>query len=95
MQFQDNPFGSLPQFGQPQQGMAGPGGFAGGMPQFGGFGAGMFGAPPEDEEKKKRGMNPLMMLSPLAAAFGSGHPNIGLGMISPAFGIARALGAFK
>jgi hypothetical protein len=41
------------------------------------------------------GFSPWMMLSPLAGAFASGHPNIGLGMISPGLGIARAFGAFK
>jgi hypothetical protein len=67
-----------------------------GMPSFGG----MFGRPPmqddEEEQKKKHGgFNPLMMLSPLAGMFASGHPNIGLGMISPLAGGMRALGLFK
>lgn len=95
-------FGSLPQFGGGSMypggpmTMAGPTGFSGQMP-FGMSGVpqiqdgGMFGNDP----KKKKGFNPLMFLSPLAGMFMSGHPNIGLGMISPGLGIARALGAFK
>lgn len=96
MMYQQDPFASMMgQFGQMSgmEGMAGPGGFAG--PQeggFGGFGGGMFGAP--QGKKKKGGFNP-MMLSPLLSMFTSGHPNIGLGMISPGLGLARALGAFK
>lgn len=90
MQFQENPFGQMPQFG----GMAGPGGFAGGdmgMPGLGGMMAGgMFGAP---DKKKKGGFNP-MMLSPLLYAF-SQNPKIGLSMLSPGIGIANMLGAFK
>ena len=73
----------------------------GGLPSFGQqgfdssqFGSGMFGADPTDPRKKKQGFNPMMFMSPLAGMFMSGHPNIGLGMISPALGIARALGAF-
>lgn len=76
------------------------------FPNFGGGMGGMFGAPggmlggfgqqeDDEEEKKKRGMSPLMMLSPLAGMFASGHPNIGLGMISPLAGGMRALGLFK
>lgn len=88
-----NAFGGFPQFGDGGMGggpmsMAGPSGFAGDMP------GGMFGAAPMDPKKKKQ-MNPLMMMSPLLGMFLSGHPNIGLGMISPGLGIARALGAFK
>lgn len=41
------------------------------------------------------GMSPLMALSPLLGMFMSGHPNMGLGMISPALGIGSALGMFK
>jgi hypothetical protein len=48
-----------------------------------------------DQQDHHGGFSPWMMLSPLIGAFASGHPNIGLGMISPGLGIARALGAFK
>jgi len=72
----------------------------GGLPSFGGFqpqfGQGMFGQDPNDPRKKKQqGFNPMMFMSPIAGMFMSGHPNMGLGMISPGLGIARALGAFK
>jgi hypothetical protein len=73
------------------QNMAGPTGFGGQMPGQGSFLGSDFMQP----KQQHHGMNPLMMLSPLMSAFASGHPNIGLGMISPALGIARALGAFK
>ena len=53
------------------------------------------GDPQQQQQQHHHGMNPLMMLSPLLGAFMSGHPNIGLGMISPALGISRALGLFK
>ncbi len=66
----------------------------GGLPSFGGFDPNAMGGGVVDPRKKKKGMNPLMMLSPLLGMFASGHPNIGLGMISPGLGIGRALGAF-
>jgi hypothetical protein len=88
MMMQQDPFA---QYGMQQPfPMAGPSGLAGDFSP-GAMGGGMFGAPP----KKKQGMNPLMMMSPLMAMFASGHPNLGLGMISPGLGLARALGVFK
>ena len=56
-----------------------------------GMGMGMAG----QQQGSHHGFSPWMMLSPLLGAFMSGHPNLGLGMISPGLGIARALGAFK
>lgn len=93
MMLQDNPFGQMPSFGG---GMAGPGGFAGGMP---GFGLGMFGRSmqDDDEEKKRKGINlgPFGMMSIPGMLLSSGHPNMALGMISPLAGGLRALGLFK
>lgn len=39
-------------------------------------------------------LGPLAMMSPMAMLM-SKSPNLGLGMIAPGMGIARALGAFK
>ena len=75
-----------------------PGGMFGGgqMPQFGQLLAMLQQHNPDDEQKQRHGgMNPMMAMSPLLGMFMSGHPNLGLGMISPGLGIARALGAFK
>lgn len=67
------------------------------MDQFGGmpgFGGGMFGADPL-KKKKKGGFNPMMMgLSP----FGYGmmqDPRMAMSLMSPAFGFANLMGAFK
>ena len=49
----------------------------------------------QPQQHGHHGFNPLMMMSPLLGMFMSGHPNLGLGMISPMLGAARALGAFK
>ena len=88
MQFQDNPFAGLPQFGS----MAGPGGFAG-MDGLGGMmGGGMFGAP-----KKKKGGFPWDMLGGIAAGglmggmLGGGMGNMAGLMASPlGFGLYKA-----
>jgi hypothetical protein len=70
------------------------------LPMFGGqmmggmMGGGMFGGQDDEEEKKRRGMNPLQMMSPLAMLAGH-HPGMALGMISPLAGGMRALGLFK
>lgn len=79
MQFQQNPFGQLPQFGQqqPMDPFAGGGGFAGQM-------GGMMPSFLPEEKKKKKGMNPLTML-----ALMSQSPLMG------GIGIANLLGAFK
>jgi hypothetical protein len=74
-------------------GMAGPGGFAGGgMAGPSGFGApmgpGMFA---QDPNKKKK-LNPLMFMSPLAMMMQ--NPKLGMSLMSPAFGIANLMGAF-
>lgn len=78
-------YGQFPQFGQqqPMDPFAGSGQMSGMMPSF----------LPEDE-KKKKGMNPLMMLSPMMALM-SQNPKMGLAMLSPGIGIANLLGAFK
>jgi hypothetical protein len=79
------PTGQLPLGGTPLLGqMMNPGGGLTGAPMQPGQHGGHHG-----------GMSPLMALSPLLGMFMSGHPNFGLGMISPALGIARGLGAFK
>jgi hypothetical protein len=85
---QTQPTGQLPSYGAPQT--------QGQLPPMGGQmtpGGGMGGAPMQGGGH--HGFNPMMFMSPLAGMFMSGHPNIGLGMISPGLGIARALGAFK
>lgn len=66
---------------------------------YGGMFGGMFGSPmmmpKQDDEEHKKMLGMLPMMSPLAGMFMSGHPNLGLGMISPGLGLARALGAFR
>jgi hypothetical protein len=88
MMFQQDPFGSLPQFGQ-QSPMAGPSGFAGDVPQMGG---GMFGAP---GGKKKKGF-PWEMMAGMAGGglmgglLGGGMGNMAGMMMSPlGFGLAK------
>ena len=77
-------------------GLSGPSGFTGMNPMLGQSLLMQMQQPQQpDPQHGHHGMNPLMFLSPLMAAFGSGHTNLGLGMINPALGIARALGAFK
>lgn len=76
-------YGSLPQFGSM---------YPGGQMGMGDMSGGMFGQDPM--KKKKKGMNPLMMLSPFAALM-SQSPKMGLTMMSPGIGIANMLGAFK
>jgi hypothetical protein len=65
----------------------------GGLPQFGaqqsgGMGPGMFA---QDPNKKKK-LNPLMFMSPLAMMMQ--NPKLGMSLMSPAFGIANLMGAF-
>lgn len=86
MQMPNDPFGSMPSF-------AGPSGFAGdsmGLPPA--FGTGMFGSQPQ--KKKKNGLSPWMLLSPMAGLMAS-HPGIALSLLSPGAGGLRALGAFR
>ena len=62
------------------------------------LGGGMAPTDPTQQQQGSghhKGLSPLMALSPLLGMFMSGHPNIGLGMISPSLGIARAMGLFK
>lgn len=89
MKFQENPFGQLPQFGP----MAGPNGFTGQNPFLGmQMISGMFGD--DDEKKRRRGISPLAMLSPMAGLMAS-YPKYAMFGISPALGAANLLGAFK
>lgn len=81
MQFQDDPFGSLPSFGG--------GGYPGG-PMAGDMPEGMFGA----AKKKKKGLNPMMLFSPMGGLMMQ-DPKMAMSLLSPAFGIANMFGAFK
>lgn len=49
---------------------------------------------PQQQHGGHHGMNPLMMLSPLAGLFAA-NPKLGLTALSPGIGIANLLGAFK
>jgi hypothetical protein len=53
-----------------------------------------FANPQQTQQHGGGGFNPLMMLSPFAGMMAH-DPKLGLSMISPAFGIANLLGAFK
>lgn len=56
-----------------------------------GYGPGMFAA---QQKKKQQGFNPLMFMSPFAFGM-SQNPMATMSLMSPAFGIAHMLGAFK
>jgi len=86
--------GQLPQFQQQQGGMSEgmpgqqmqggtPGQMPGQLPQFG-----------MDDKKKKKGIPPWAMLSPMAGMFAA-NPKMALTALSPGIGIANLLGAFK
>lgn len=87
--------GQLPGYGQSQNPMA-----QNPMGQMQGLLPGMGQLPSmgqmgqEDEEKKHKGLSPLMALSPLGGLFAS-HPKAAMFGLSPALGLANLLGAFK
>lgn len=73
------------------------------LPQFGGGSMypggpmsmdGMFGQDPKKKKKKGIGFNPLMLLSPFGGLMAE-SPKTAMSLMSPAFGIANLLGAFK
>lgn len=92
--------GQLPGYGQSQNPLAqNPmGQMQGQLPSMGqmsNMGQPQMPLPQEDDEHKKhKGLSPLMALSPIGGLFAS-HPKAAMSMLSPAFGIANLLGAFK
>jgi hypothetical protein len=86
--------GQLPGYGQSQSPISQMG-----QPQTGQL-PGMMPQPQMDQQQDGQhghhggGLSPLMALSPMGGLFAS-HPKAALSMMSPAFGIANLLGAFK
>lgn len=68
--------------------------YPGGPMSMMGLGEGMFGQDPQKKKKKGIGFNPLMLLSPFGGLMAE-SPKTAMSLMSPAFGIANLLGAFK